>query len=217
MFATPMNHLHKLAALTLLLPLAAGCAGRTAPFNEMDQAQITVLRLGQPPAPTPTVTPQAAGLPQIPGIPAELQQMGQQALQGLQQALPPGMIPPGLIPGTQQQQTTPVQPATPQFKGFSILAQMPVTDDKVKDEILDLFGDEDNFTGQRGTCFTPGMGVAITRPNAAPIELLISISCNQAVGDGFQWPYPNNGFSNEARQRATDLYQKLWGPLPPGA
>ena len=53
-----MNQIRYFAGLSLLLPLAIGCAGRTAPFNEMDQAQITVLRLSQAPAPTP-VTPAA--------------------------------------------------------------------------------------------------------------------------------------------------------------
>jgi hypothetical protein len=209
-----MNDLRKLAALTLLAPLAFGCAGRTAPFNEMDNAQITVLRLTQPTPPpaAPAATPGVL----IPGVPPELQQMGQQILQGAQQVLPPGLIPPGLIPG--QTATAPQQPPPPMFKGYVITAQQPLTDDKVKNEILDVFGHEDSFSSQRGNCFAPGMGVSIARPNgSAPVELLISLSCNQAQMDGAKWPYQNNGFTNDAHERLSKVYEKLWGPIPPGA
>src|SRR5262245_4884422 len=85
---------------------AVGCAGRTAPFNEMDTASFTVYKLqGQetpPPAATPTPATPAPGGIQIPGLPPELQQLGQQAGTALQQILPPGVLPPGLIPGAQQ-------------------------------------------------------------------------------------------------------------------
>jgi hypothetical protein len=207
-----MNDLRNLAAFTLLLPLSVGCAGRTAPFNEMDQAQITVMRLSPPPAPAPAVG--QPGAPLIPGIPPEIQQMGQQILQGAQQVLPPGLIPPGLIPG---QQAAPQQPPPPMWKGYAITAQQPLTDDKLKDELLDIFGSEDSFSGQRGNCFMPGMGVTLARSNAPPVELLISLSCNQAQGDGFRWPYPNNGFTTETHERLSKIYQSLWGPVPPGA
>jgi hypothetical protein len=218
-----MNHFRYLAGLSLLLPLATGCAGRTAPFNEMDQAQVTVLRLSQAPAPTaaaPTAAPGIPGLPAIPGVPAEWSAAGQQILQGAQQMLPPGILPPGLIPGAQPGQAQPqVQPQVPLFKGFAITAQMPLTDDKLKDEIFDIFGHADNFNSQRGNCFTPGLGIAIARPTGGqPIELLISLSCNQAMGDGFAWPYPNNNaFTTETRDRLGKLYEKLFGPVPPGA
>ncbi|MFO0759571.1 MAG: hypothetical protein U0359_23970 [Byssovorax sp.] len=217
-----MNHLRYLAGLSLLLPLATGCAGRTAPFNEMDQAQVTVLRLSQAPAPTP-VTPAATtgipGLPAIPGVPAEWTAAGQQILQGAQQMLPPGMIPPGILPGTQAGQAQPQQQQqVPLFKGFAITAQMPLTDDKLKDELFDIFGHEGNFNSQRGNCFTPGLGISIARPNSPqPVELLVSFSCNQAVGDGFRWPYPSNGFTTETRDRLGKVYEKLFGPIPPGA
>ena len=216
-----MNQIRYFAGLSLLLPLAIGCAGRTAPFNEMDQAQITVLRLSQAPAPTP-VTPAATsgipGLPAIPGIPAEWSAAGQQILQGAQGMLPPGMLPPGLIPGAQPGQAQPQQPQVPLFKGFAITAQMPLTDDKLKDEILDIFGHESNFNSQRGNCFTPGLGISIARPTGGqPVELLISLACNQAMGDGFRWPYPSNGFTTETHDRLGKVYEKLFGPVPPGA
>jgi len=207
--------------LLVVLPLAAGCASRTAPFNEMDQAQITVLRLqGQEVAPPPTAQPTAQpGL--IPGLPPEMQQIGQQAAAAINQALP-GLIPPNLLPGM----STPVQPAQPpqpRFKNFVILASMPLSDESVKNEILDIFGSEKSFQADRGNCFFPGMGVSMQRApqqNQAPqppVELLISLSCNQAMGDGFRWPHPTNGFTPDTHQRLTKIFEKLWGPVPSGA
>lgn len=209
---TPMNDLRKLAALVLLAPLAVGCAGRTAPFDKLDQSQITILRLSPPPPPPAAATPTGQA---IPGLPPELQQMGQQALQGLGQVLPPGMIPPGLLPGQPAAQAQ--TPPPPMWKGFAITAQQSVADDKLKDELLDIFGHEDSFSDQRGNCFQPGMGVSISRSNGPPVDLLISLSCNQAQGDGFAWPYKKNGFTTETHSRLQKIYEQLWGPVPSGA
>src|SRR5262245_24874960 len=207
-----MNDLSKLAVFALTLPLAVGCASRTAPFNDMDKAQITVLRLTQPPQAVAPVGQPGTGAPLIPGIPPELQQMGNQILQGAQAVLPPGLIPPGLVPGAGANPMAPQQPPPPMFKGFAIVAQQPLLDEKIKDDLLDVFGHEDSFSAQRGNCFTPGMGVSMVRPNTPqPVELLISFSCNQAVGDGFKWPYPNNGFTPDTSQKLQGIYQKMFG------
>jgi hypothetical protein len=217
--------LRSLVAVGLLAPLAAGCASRVAPFNEMDKAQITVLRLqGQeqpqatPAATTPSPVPGLA-IPGLP-IPPELQQLGQ----GVLQALPPGLIPPGLIPGapagTPQPQVQPQLPRFPQSagqRGFVILASMPLQDDKLKNEILDIFGSASSFQPGQPTCFYPGMGVAMMRPGQPEVDLMISLSCNQAMGDGFRWPHPANNFTPDTHNRLTQVYEKLWGPVPPGA
>jgi hypothetical protein len=181
----------------------------------MDKAQITVLRLSQPPPPPVAVAP-PGGTPLIPGIPPELQQMGNQILQGAQAVLPPGLIPPGLIPGVGTP-AQPQQPPPPMYKGFAITAQQPLTDDKLKDEILDVFGHEDSFGSQKGNCFMPGMAVVMARSNAQPVEIMISLSCNQAQGTGFTWPYPVNGFTTDTHDRLQKVYEKLWGPVPAGA
>lgn len=217
-----MNRSLSLTGLLVVLPLAWGCASRTAPFNEMDQAQITVLRLQGQEVQQPTPQPAATAPALIPGLPPDLQQLGQQVGAAINQAVP-GLIPPGLLPGLTPQPTQPAQPPQPRFKNFVILAQMPLTDDSVKNEILDVFGSESSFQADRGNCFFPGMGISMQRapqPNQAPqppVDLLISLSCNQAMGDGFRWPYPVNGFTPEAHQRLTKVFEKLWGPVPPGA
>ena len=210
-----------LLGLSLFVPLALGCAGRTAPFDEIDKAQITVLRLQgvePPPQPTPVAQPQPGMFPAIPGVPPELAAAGQQILNQVGQAIPPGLLPPGLLPGTAPQPQVPQAPPPPRFKGFIILGQMPLTDEVVKEDLLDLFGSEDSFSNQRGNCFTPGLGIAMQRPNGTPpVELLVSLSCNQAMGDGFRWPYKNNGFTPETSQKLTKIYEKLWSsPPPPG-
>lgn len=211
-----------LTGLLVVLPLV-GCASRTAPFNEMDQAQITVLRLQGQEVQQPVAQPAATAPALIPGLPPDLQALGQQVGQAINQAVP-GLIPPGLLPGMQPAQPTqPVQPPQPRFKNFVILAQMPLTDEAVKNEILDVFGSDKSFQADRGNCFFPGMGISMTRAPQAnqapqpPVDLLISLSCNQAMGDGFRWPYPTNGFTPEAHQRLTKVFEKLWGPVPPGA
>jgi hypothetical protein len=213
-----MNHRSIFAALTLLVPLAAGCAGRTAPFNEMDKAQITVLRLSQPPPPAaPVATP--TGIPglAIPGLTPEMTQMGNTLLQGAAAALPPGLLPPGLIPGASPTPAA-VQPQVPLYKNsFAITAQMPLTDETLKNEILDILGAKGSFEGSPGQCFTPGMAFSMQRPGQAPADVMVSLSCNQAKADGFAWPYKGNGFSPEAHDKMAAVYTKLWGPVPGGA
>lgn len=210
---TDMNQHPKLAGLVALLPLAVaaagltGCAARSAPFDQMDRAQITVLRLSAPQA----AAPQTA-IPTIPGVPPELAAMGQAALQGLQNVVPGlGNALPGLIPGAAQPQQ-----ALPQFKGYGIMATSPVPDN-LKDELLDIFGHESSFSGQAQPCFSPGMGVVFQRQNGPQVELLISLSCNQVKMDGARWPFQVNGFTPETSGHLRQIYEKLWGPVPPGA
>jgi hypothetical protein len=207
---TVMNQLRHAAALVVLLPLAVGCAARTAPFDQMDRAQVTVLRLQ---APQPQQNPLGQVIPGLPGVPPELQQMGQAALQGIGQVVP-GLqnALPGLIPGQQQQQQQ-----LPQFKGYQIVAQMPVADERLKDQILDIFGHESSFSNQVQNCFSPGMGIVFQAPNAQEVDLLVSLSCNQAKMDGARWPYPVNGFTPEARDALAKFYERHFGPVPPGA
>jgi hypothetical protein len=211
--------------LTLLVaPLATGCAARTAPFDQMDQAQITVLRLSAPPPPPQPVVGGAPGglIPGLP-IPPELQQLGQQAAQAAQAAGIP--VPPGLIPG---QQATPMQPQQPPvelWNGLAVLAKAPVQNDDLKNQLLDVFGYEASFQDSAMQCNTvPGMGVAITRPNGAPVDLLVSFSCTKAfAGQNFSWPYvkngiPKNGLTSESQGNLNKVYQALFGmPVPPGS
>lgn len=209
------------SALVLLcvVPLGTGCVSRAAPFDELDDAQVTILRLQQQPQQQPMPTaPGQSGTPMIPGLPLppELQQMGQQLLQQWQQYLPPGMGVPGM-PG--QNPAQPQQPQQRLYKNqWAITAEQPLLDDNLKAELLDIFGDEASFQTDRGNCFYPGMAAVFSTPERVePVEVVVSLSCNQAVGYGFPWPHPGSGFTPETHQQLTSIYQRLWGPVPPGA
>jgi len=222
MSATPSRtHRRKLGAtlfLTLVAATSTGCANRAKPFDQMDKAQVTILKLQQAQAAVPQ--PGVAGLPTIPGLPPELQGAAQQTLQALQQQ---GLIPPGLIPGlggAGGQTTQPTAQLTPyQYDQQWVIAdQRPVVDDKLKNELLDIFGDADSFNDQRGTCWSPGMVVSFQSPSMPqPVDVAVSLSCNQAVGYGFQWPHPQSGLTPTTSQKLTGIYQSMFGPVPAGA
>jgi hypothetical protein len=119
----------------------------------------------------------------------------------------PGLPPIPGLPGA--------QPAQPKFNGYSILGQS-YGDDDSKDEVLDLFGDEDSFNQNRGQCFTPGMAFIFQPSDGSPnVELMVSFSCNQAVGNGFQWPYSANGFTPESANKLRNIYQRAFQTPPP--
>jgi len=161
--------------------------------------------------------PAAGGLA-IPGLPPELQGLAQQTLQQLQQS---GMIPPGLIPGMPGATPTPTQPQMQPYANdpqWVIADQRPVVDDKMKEELLDLFGDDASFNDQRGNCWFPGMAVSFQSPNfPQPVDVVVSLSCNQAAGYGFTWPHAASGLTMESSQTLTNIYQSLFGPVPPQA
>jgi hypothetical protein len=91
-------------------------------------------------------------------------------------------------------------------------------DEKLREQLLDMFGSADSFNDQRGNCFYPGMAVSFQSPEfAEPVDVVISFSCNQAVGYGFQWPHPQSGLAQESHQTLTNIYQSQFGPVPPGA
>lgn len=202
----------------LATPLATGCA-RTAPFDQMDQAQITVMRLTNPPPPVqPTPMTGTAGFPGLP-LPPELQAGAAAVLQGAQAAGLP--IPPGLIPGqTQPAQTQPV-PQTPLWNGLAIAAQMPVANDEMKSDLLDVFGKEGSFqdSAPMQPCPTsPGMGISMVRPGQPNVDLLVSFSCNKGYGVGFPWPYKKDSFTQESSNTLRQIYKALFGvDVPPGS
>ncbi len=198
--------------LLVVVPFAVGCA-RAAPFDTLDKAPAKILRLQPQQQAQPTPQAQPGPIPLIPGLPAELQQLGQQAMQGLQQYIPPGLIPgfppagqPGALPG--------VAPPRLYQNQWVIVDEQPLMDEDIKSQLLDIFGSESSFNEQRGQCFFPGMAVSF-QAAPAPVDVVISLSCNQAVGYGFQWPHPNSGFTRETHADLTDIYQRLFGTPPP--
>ncbi len=216
-------NLRNLLGLTLLVaPLAAGCASRTAPFDDMDQAQITIMTLQQPaPPPVAAMPGQPGGL--IPGLPPGLEQLGQQAAQAAQAAGIP--IPPGLIPGvggTTPTAPVPTQPQLPMFgsTGLAIASSMPLSNTDQRDELLDLYGDEDSFQQGNMGCNQPfGMGISMTRANQPPVDLVVSFTCSRTQMVGANWPYPGkDGLTTEAYGTLSKIYTALFGQPPtPGS
>ncbi|MBL9021875.1 MAG: hypothetical protein JNL21_06720 [Myxococcales bacterium] len=212
-----MNALRSCAVgLLVVLPVMGGCASRTAPFDKLDDAQMTILKLqGEEVAQNP-LQPQPGGIPMlpIPGLTPEqqqqLQQQLQQGAQQLQQMIPglPPLFPQTGAQGTQQQQAA-------RFNGFLILGQA-YGDEDMKEELLDTFGDEESFNQNRGQCFTPGMAVIFTPPDGSPnVEVMLSFACNQAMGNGFAWPYPANGLAPETSMKLRNIYMRAFGAPPP--
>ncbi len=207
---------HTLSVLVLIGAgaFATGCASRAAPFDKLDQAQVTIMRL-QPKPQGPIPGSGGFTLPggiQIPGVdPAIVNQ----TLQQLQNS---GLIPPGLLPGA----PTPTAPATQPYANdpnFVVSDQRPIVDENMKEQLLDLFGDDGAFNEQAGNCWFPGMVVSFqgSPDYPQPVDVAVSLSCNQANGYGFQWPHPNRGLTAESHQTLTQVYQSLFGPVPPQA
>jgi hypothetical protein len=218
MIETPRSHVARrlgtVVVLGFVTATAAGCASRAAPFDKLDKAQVTIMRL-QPKPQTTSPVPGVGGL-QIPGLPPELQQMAQQTLDQLQQQgiIPPGLLPPGLG-GTPGQPPPPQLPPYPRDPQWVIADQRPVVDPDLRDDLLDIFGDEDSFNANRGNCFYPAMAVSFQSPSVPePVDVVVSFSCNQAVGYGFQWPHPQSGLAPKTSSKLAGIHQNIFG-VPP--
>jgi hypothetical protein len=208
-----MSVLHRRAStvtLTLLVATCAatsGCASRAAPFDKLDKAQLTIHKL-QPPQPAPGPVPLPGGLA-IPGLPPELQQMGQAWLDTLQQ----GGIPIPGLPGMGGPQTPAAPPPQLFRQQWQIARSAPVMDEDLRNELLDLFGDDDSFNDQRGNCFNPEMAFSFVDPQfPEPVDVVVSLACNQAVGYGFQWPHPSSGLTSDSSTKLSSVYQSNFPP-----
>jgi hypothetical protein len=197
----------RLGFAALLLALASGCASSLAqPFDSMKSAPITVYRLQnyEPPA-------AAAGVPgptSIGGI--QIPPQIQQWIDAGAHMLPPGLIPPGLLPGAPP---LPPQDNAQRFHNFRILGWMALNDPKQHDEVLDILGHSGNFVTQHDNCMYAEFGFSIAQINQPPADVLVSLSCDQAVAaSGFAWPYANTGISADTAKRIVGVIQKAFGP-----
>lgn len=215
MSVTRSRLLLTLMMLTCIGALATGCGGRAAPFDKLDQAQVTIMRL-QPKPQAPAVAPGLPGF-QIPGFDPAI--VGQTCEQLKAAGLP---IPPGIIPGCGGPAPAPGMPAAqpyPNDPNFVITDQRPIVDENQKETLLDLFGDDGAYNEQAGNCWFPGMVVSFqgSPEYPQPVDVAVSLSCNQVNGYGFQWPHVNRGLTAETHQTLTQIYQSLFGPVPPQA
>lgn len=198
-----------------LVPLAAAfaCGAPAAPFNTMASSNVVVYKLQnfEPPTPVATAAPQP-GVPLIPGIPPEIQAWAQQAAPQLQQMIPPGILPPGLIPGMPSAApAAPPPPQAPRFHGFRILEQQQVASQDVKEDLADLLGDPDSFQTPTTQAFYAEMGISFSNTPGAPTnDVLISLSCKAMQGFNFVWPHPTTGITPETDGKLSELVPKLF-------
>lgn len=211
-----------LAAVALAAIATSACAGKpAAPFDTLKTANLTAYRLQnyEPPSPVPGAAIPGAPGAGIPGLPPEITQWVQGGAGGLQQLLPPGLLPPGMFGGQQQgqQQTTPTLPGvpdpTPRFQGFRILQQTPVLDPDLKEDLAKILGREKNFDAKHANCLYAEMGLSfVPGPGAIPNDVLISFSCNQVAARNFAWPHPNTGMTPSAVEDLSKVVAQLWPP-----
>jgi hypothetical protein len=206
----------KLGLAVLACTAAIGCAHAAPPFDTLKNSNATLLRLQnyEPPAATPLGAAPGAATPLIPGIPPEIQQWAQQAAPALQQLLPPGLLPPGLLGGTN------VLPSAPQaqqqgfrFHNRLVLGTAQVMDPDLREDLGKLLGDEDNFQLEHQPCDYAELGLGwATQPNMPPYEILISFSCNNIrAAQGFAWPHASGiGMKPKLVEGLTQVVQRLF-------
>jgi hypothetical protein len=198
------------ASAVVLFAICTGCAGSpVAPFDSFKNAPITAYRLQnyEPPAQA-TATPGAAAPSLIPGLPAEIQKW----VQAGASMLPPGLLPPGLIPGATTATTTPQADTTPRFNGFRVIAvPVNVTDQKQRDELIDIFGFDKNFDNTHGNCMYAEFGFSFARIQQAPADVLVSLSCDQVEARNFIWPHKNTGLTPDSVNRLTKIARTMFG------
>ena len=210
----------RLAAAVLITagPLFAlatqtGCSSSLSqPFEGMKSQPVTVHRLLDFEQPQQQPGAPAAGMPQLP---PQIQQW----INGAAAALPPGLIPPGLLPGT----TPPPAENVQRFYNFRIVGTTSVTDNKTREDILEIFGKESNFENPRQSCMYAEFGFQIGQPAPggtvqgapnpnAPADILVSLSCGQVQMFNHAWPYgTKTGLTAEGSEKIMAAVRRTFG------
>jgi hypothetical protein len=196
----------QIAVGVVLLACSTGCGSSLAqPFDQMKSAPITAFRLQNfepPPAVANATTPAAGGIQLPPQI--------QSWITAGAALLPPGLLPPGIVPGAAA--VPPPAANVQRFHEFRILSFMNVNDQKVHDEVLDIFGNEKNFEVPREQCMFAEFGFSIGQINQPPADILVSLSCNQIRSFGFAWPHGAKiGMTPDTAKRVIAVMQKTFG------
>lgn len=187
-----------------------GCGSSlAAPFDRMKGTPMTVYRLQnyEPPAAQAAAPGLASPFP----VPPEIQKwMGQGA-----SMIPPGLLPPGLIPGLSPA-PAPAQDVA-RFHGFRILGWMAINDEKQREELTDIFGKDKNFETPKQNCMYAELGFsfgnAVTAPGQPPpLDMLVSLSCHQVQAFNFAWPHgAKTAPTQDAENRVVALWRRAFG------
>ncbi|MFO0677398.1 MAG: hypothetical protein U0169_12760 [Polyangiaceae bacterium] len=183
-----------------------GCFGTKlqSPFDEMSESQVTVYRLQnfEPPQAQAGAAAPAGGIT----LPPQIQQWITQGAA----MLPPGLLPPGLVPGAAAATPAP-DTSTPRFENVRVIAWQQVTDPKVRDEIVKIFGESKSFETSNESCLYPEFGFAMSRSGGPPVDILVSLSCHQVRGANFQWPHANTGITAATNERIVNVVKSAFG------
>ena len=194
------------AALFVLLLSTQACASLSPPFDKMKDQQMTVFHLQnyEPPQAPVAAAPGAPGAAPF-AIPPQVAQWATQTAQSLGLG---SLIPPGLVPGS-----APPPPAqnVPHFHDFRILRTQAVADSTTRNDIVDIFGHESNFTEKYESCFFPEFGFAIAQPNGPTADILVSFSCQQVRAFNIQWPYSKIGIPPDTQKKLAAIVSKVFG------
>lgn len=199
-------------AVALLMAPTACSSTLAQPFQDLKDQPITIFHLQnyEPPQPTAGAVP-----PTSPALPPQIAQL----LQHGAAMLPPGLIPPGILPGTAP---APVQDS-PRFYGFRILRTMAVTDSKMREDILELFGKDSNFTGASQSCMFPEFAFQIGQPpppgmpqgapnSRPPADILVSLACDRVDMKNYNWPHGGNtGIKDDTEKKVVSIAQRAFG------
>lgn len=196
------------------LTAETGCSSSLAqPFEGMKSQPVTVHRLLD--YEQQQQQGQAGATPGLPQLPPQIQQW----LSGAAAALPPGLIPPGLLPGT----TAPPAENVQRFYNFRIVGTTSVTDNKTREQIIELFGKESNFQNPRQSCMYAEFGFQIGQPMPggtvqgapnpnAPADILVSLSCEQVQMFNHAWPYgTKTGLTPDASKKVLEIVRRTFG------
>ena len=110
----------------------------------------------------------------------------------------------------------------PRYYNFRILGSMSVTDKKMREDILELFGKESNFQTPRQSCMYAEFGFQIGQPpppgvqgaptTALPADILVSLSCDQVQMFNYGWPYGSKvGLGPDTSKKIIAIVQKAFG------
>ena len=201
------------AGSLVALVAGTGCSSSLSqPFEGMKQQPVTVHRLldfeQQPAQPGAAVGTQQ--------LPPQIQQW----ITGAAQLLPPGLLPPGLLPGTAP---PPAAENVQRFYNFRIVGTTSVTDNKLREDIIEIFGKESNFQNPRQSCMYAEFGFQIGQPLPggmmqgapnpnAPADILVSLSCEQVQMFNHSWPYgTKTGLTPDASQKIMAAVRRSFG------
>ncbi|MGH7330280.1 MAG: hypothetical protein ACREJX_18190, partial [Polyangiaceae bacterium] len=87
-----------------------------------------------------------------------------------------------------------------------------ITDSKIHDEILSIFGTSGEWQTPKENCMYAEFGFSIGQINQPPADILVSLSCSQVNASGFAWPYgANTGLTDDAEKRIIAVVKTVFG------